>query len=447
MRGGRVAAQKRRRVLTGLLNTLTVPLNLLLVAGLTAGLRRWSGRAPLRLVFWPALLFKLGAGVALGLVYQRQAYVGDTFTLFGEARPLSALARHDVGTYVRTLAQPVATDPGLLAQLISAREPRSFFFVKIISLFNLLTGDNYWLTGLYGSLLGFAGLWAMANALARRFAGTGGAAAVACLFFPSVVFWGAGVLKESLATGAIGAVVAVALAGRGGWSGVARWAGAALLVAGLWLLKYHYCLALVACVGAGTLTDTLARRGQWSRGATVARFGGILLGLVAGGSLLHPNLRADHLLQAVADTHRALHDNLNNCSAAAFADWPPTWPGLLRHAPVALFTGLFRPLPWEARGWLDWPVATENVALLTLSRWAAARWRPQRALPAGALAWTLAALVYVVGLATMLTLATPNFGTLARYKVAYLPVLVYLLLVTFQRNLFPTSQSLPPNAP
>jgi hypothetical protein len=44
----------------------------------------------------------------------------------------------------------------------------------------------------------------------------------------------------------------------------------------------------------------------------------------------------------------------------------------------------------------------------------------------------LAALHYIVILAVLLPLAAPNFGEISRYKVAYLPFFVYLVLAALR---------------
>ncbi len=58
----------------------------------------------------------------------------------------------------------------------------------------------------------------------------------------------------------------------------------------------------------------------------------------------------------------------------------------------------------------------------------------------------LALLLYTVLLATLLALSSPNFGTLLRYKVGFLPFLAYLLLIhpLGQWEAYQQKKALPP---
>ncbi|MEO0331770.1 MAG: hypothetical protein AAF223_08805, partial [Bacteroidota bacterium] len=48
--------------------------------------------------------------------------------------------------------------------------------------------------------------------------------------------------------------------------------------------------------------------------------------------------------------------------------------------------------------------------------------------------WVMSALLFSVLLGILLALSTPNFGTLVRYKVAFSPFLLYVLLVVLLRQ-------------
>jgi hypothetical protein len=97
---------------------------------------------------------------------------------------------------------------------------------------------------------------------------------------------------------------------------------------------------------------------------------------------------------------------------------------VLRYAPKALFSGLFRPFVWEAGNFFQLAAGLENAVLLVLLLTSWPQWRnavrsPQRIL-------IFSAIVYCTLLCIFLALSTPNFGTLARYKVGFLPFFVLL---------------------
>jgi membrane-bound ClpP family serine protease len=47
--------------------------------------------------------------------------------------------------------------------------------------------------------------------------------------------------------------------------------------------------------------------------------------------------------------------------------------------------------------------------------------------------WGVAILIYTSALASVITLSTPNFGTLIRYEVAYMPFLWVLILIVLNK--------------
>jgi hypothetical protein len=82
-------------------------------------------------------------------------------------------------------------------------EPRALFFSKIVSVFSLLTVDNYWVIASYFSLFSFLAAWVLVKTIVQYLARYTVPSMVAFLFFPSVVFWTSGLIKESIAVGGL----------------------------------------------------------------------------------------------------------------------------------------------------------------------------------------------------------------------------------------------------
>ncbi len=98
---------------------------------------------------------------------------------------------------------------------------------------------------------------------------------------------------------------------------------------------------------------------------------------------------------------------------------------VLKNAPWALFSGLFRPFPWEAGTPLKLLISIENIFLMVLS--ATALVNVTRVLRSPNRLLLFSAALYVVLLCVFLALSTPNFGTLARYRVGFLPFFILLI--------------------
>jgi len=153
----------------------------------------------------------LYVGVALGLVYMYYYNANDTWHFFEDAKTLSALARTNWIDYLNFLFTGNAHDS--IWQALFYTQERSLFLVKFISVLAWLrkfisvlawlSADSYWTCALYFSTISFLAAWTLFSVIIRFFENAKPAAALAFLFFPSVVFWSSGLVKETLALAGI----------------------------------------------------------------------------------------------------------------------------------------------------------------------------------------------------------------------------------------------------
>ena len=383
-----------------------------------------SDDVPLKKFFAPALLLKWVVGIGLGLLYLYYYKGGDTFSFYNASLKLTQVARQDFSSYLRFML-------GFGAEVISdmpyAYQPRALFVVKILSFLNLLTHNSYWLASLYFSMFSFSGLWALGNALSvlkiRR-----SAIVISLLLFPSLVFWSSGVIKESLAVGALGflsaSFIQYFIAGKR-LSLVAIVDVLMLLI--LWKVKYYYAgmFLLVTIAGLGTflLSHRYQKAGRW----------GMLLGLYLIISLfgfmlvsvLHPNFYLHRILGVIVDNYHAFISISHPGDAITYKGIEPSLTGILPHVPKALWNGLYAPLPWYGPELFKVIAGIENVILILLTVGALAGLR--RGLSSKKRILLICVIAYCIGLAIFLALSAPNYGTLVRYKVGFLPFLLILM--------------------
>ncbi|HEY4650663.1 MAG TPA: hypothetical protein VIG72_04570, partial [Pontibacter sp.] len=189
-------------------------LNILLLSGLGWLLYRQRWTEKLRPYLLPALGLKLLCGVLLGILYFHYYGVGDTITYFNASQKLTQLAYNDAGAYQRLLLYnefPSETFRKSVPFTRFADFSNSFFLLKIISLLNLLTQSSYYLIGLYFSLFSFWGMARLVAVLSTISPEARKAAIVSLLFFPSVVFWSSGLLKDGVLMGCMCWVMAFVL--------------------------------------------------------------------------------------------------------------------------------------------------------------------------------------------------------------------------------------------
>jgi hypothetical protein len=382
--------------------------------------------APLARAFVPALLYKILMGWLMGAIFTYYYGGGDTLHYFSDAGQLAQLAYRQPLEYLRVLLGWQAPP----STLVYLNQPRALFFDKLVSVVAIISYHNYWIASVYFSLLSFGGCWKLANALSRCYPRYQVAATVALLFYPSVAFWSAGILKESVAVAAITFMVYQTLrldAGSSSW----RQTGGrvlSLLVAAwvLWQLKYYYAGVLIASLLSVVLGLQVAKRLP-----AAVTLGAVLVSWIGGGvliSFLPPLLGIDRLAALLLHKHDTMALLSDSSYMIHFTALDGSFVSFVMNAPWALFSAMFRPLIGEGSTFLQWMAALENTVLLLLAGGALAQ-LPRYKVSPRARWWVLVSFLYITTLGVMLAFASPNFGSLVRYRVAFLPFLVYFILI------------------
>jgi hypothetical protein len=376
--------------------------------------------------FWPALVARLLGGLALGWVFTYYYPQSDTRGFFEDALQVEALLKEDPIAYLGVLTG--GPEHPIWEGLRNAGQPRAQLMVKIQSFVSLISGGNYWLSALYYSFLAFWASWYMVQVVVEVFPATRKAAGLAFLAWPSLLFWGSGIGKESLSMAALFYLVALYVQWQVGkpsplWRHL-PWVVLAAYV--LWGLKYYFAGVAAIAIGAHATLTWLQQLGSQS----IARKCGmaIVIGALAvagfGVMHLHPNFYPDRLPGVVVENYRESYAKSPSDNALHYPELAPTWGSVLRHLPQAALEGIFRPHVLEGGHLFKRMVALENLVLLLMTALALARFRGVWRHPQGN--WIGVTLGYIGVLSAFLALSSPNLGTLIRYKTGFLPFLVYL---------------------
>lgn len=410
-------------------------LNLLLALSLVWWLRREHRRAAPSLRRW--LLPALGWRLLLTAIVGSRPSPDANFMVFWSKGLAVAAWAHPAGAWLLWQGQQIRSGSG---QVLTKYDlSNTLFLIKILGVLNFASLGIVFLNALYLSLFCFVGCWLLARTWAQVFPATPPAApVVALLLWPSVVWWTAGLGKETMLVGCETALVALVLRllyGPPAATGAKRWQRLAYLTLSLllaWLayrMRFFFALPLLGVLVALAGLRGAAQLG-WP-GATSSRWQLIALLLVAGvggglGLRLFPN--------EVNFYTEQLYEQYTFGSAASVGrphlEYPrlaPTGPSLLAHAPLAVAQVLTRPWLGESRSLFYTGVGLENLGLLlllTLATLAVVRGRPGH-LPVVVVVLLLA---YFLLTATFIGLSTPNLGTMHRYRAALLPWLLLLLL-------------------
>lgn len=376
--------------------------------------------------FWPAFILKMFAGIALGLMYRYYYPGGDTFTYYQDAVKLASLAGWDVKHYLHFLW---SSDPSMpIWDALSFQQPRALFLSKVASIIGLFAGSHYWIMASYFSLISFICAWLLVKEIVQYHSKARVPAAIAFLFFPSIVFWTSGLLKESLAMACLFflTVCFIRLWRRARISPI-RWVVLPVACWILWNLKYYF-VAVWLPVAATAMVMRLFFEPRIKRSATglyiLIWFGLFLIPLCLAG-FIHPNFHPERFLEVIVWNNNAFMALSDREDVITFATLQPNAWSILKNSPQALFAGLFQPLFWNVSNVLQGLAALENFVLMLL--FVTTMWRlvTTRSNVVDRLAVPL--VVYIVLLCVFITLSTPNLGTLSRYRVGFLPFFVLLI--------------------
>ncbi|MDB5273047.1 MAG: hypothetical protein JWO58_1414 [Chitinophagaceae bacterium] len=386
---------------------------------------------PLYSWFYTTLVLKVLSGLAMGALYLYYYGSGDVLNTYTNVSRFAVLFYSDNAKFMDIYFHNhfIGSEELAFKELFS-QSPRQWFFVKLIVPLGILI-DNYWMLNVYVSVFSFLGLWNLANRIVSIFSISKTAVVIAFLLFPSVVFWSSGMIKESVLLGSIGFCMSFYLK----WVYERRRPEVLELIIFLlglliiWNIKYYVFSILFFLMITHFIHRMVVASFPWLREYRVHRiviYYLVLANLGLSAGWIHPNLSIDNLYHALHSNYvdtifSSKGQNVFYLTHFEQDEWGMVW-----DLPKALFFGLFGPFVNSGKGWIAWLAVLENYVLLLIATYfvvdqSRKKWK----------GWTLEHLIvvnYIVLMASFLSFASPNWGSLMRYKVSFTPLFILLLL-------------------
>ncbi|MEQ6120569.1 hypothetical protein [Reichenbachiella sp. MALMAid0571] len=395
-------------------------LNLLVIGGFSYFIYLRLNNSPARKLYFPALFFKVACGLALGLLYFYYYQKGDTVFYFNAAKDL---LKFPIADYLQEV----------FFTKIPYNQRSTLPMVKITSLFLWVTGSNYWLATIYFSLFSFCGCFYFVHQLAKKYPEFKMTAAISFLFYPSVMFWSSGILKESVVFGIVmflsGFLIRYYF-----WRKINIWQ-VFIFMTGGWLmlvLKYYIAAVFLPVVVVVFLLSFANNSDKIKNSKPVYKYFGLVLlvaGVVIWASNMQYNLDITRIFSVVKDNQQQILATGNPENMIHFLDESQSILMVFPNLIIALFSGLFGPVFPQMTSFLQVTLCIENLMVLVLFFTSLNRKikvsDDNRVLIYGGV-------IYILILATLLSYATPDFGTLTRYKVYFMP---YFLMFILCKNL------------
>jgi len=300
------------------------------------------------------------------------------------------------------------------------------FMFKLIGLIEAILVPSYWLTTLVFAVFAFTGKWALFKYLSGKYPLVVKPLAIAILFIPSVLFWGSGILKDTMCLGSLCWLIVHF------WKfiddpkrNIYRIIWITLFFKIIVILKAYLVLALI---GPAALYVYNTHKPNFNINLIKYLMLPIVIAVfvVSSGAILS-NIAATSQkyqldqLEKKAEGFRSYHTYLAKTQGQSFyslgeVSYTPL--GIISKIPAAFNVTYFRPYPWEINEPLQFLSALESIMLFLVSIYLLVHvgmTRILRILRNDKIVSMLILYAFILGISIGLT--AYNFGALVRFKI------------------------------
>jgi hypothetical protein len=381
--------------------------------------------------YYYLISLKVTAGLLLGIIYFNYYKVGDTNLYLHEFDTLSKIFFYDFKSYVDLIFFREGSLDFKNA-LYTFPKPRAYTFIRIVSPFYILSGSNYWILSIYLSLFSFFGLWILSNTLLKLFNLNSLAVMISFFVFPSVVFWSAGVIKESLIIGMMGIMISIILkfVHQQEKFSILNFFILSVFAGILLLVKFYYFAVLTAVIVPYGIVVVFSKKVALLRNKKAYRIL-FLFSLIAVmtfiSSFADPKLGAGIIFETLFLNYDFTLYTSKGLNTFVFEGLNSDPESFLVHIPKALLYGLFGPFLWQCKKIISLVNGIENtILLIAFITFLIENVKKEKLLKIDIKEISLT--IYIAVLAIFMAFASPNWGSLVRYKIGFLPFFLLLIL-------------------
>jgi len=410
--------------------------------------------------FMNALIVRFVSAIVMALVYQYYYDGGgDTHTYFTYTLRIREVFYESKSDFFTLMFLP-PKDAFLLSKVFGVGAPyyadhSSNLVIRITVILSYIFFNTYILISFIYTLFCFYGCWKIFSLFQQLYPHLEKEFALACLFLPSVCFWGTGILKDPICLGALGTVTyhiyklffeRTKIIGR-----------LLIILCCFWLLKNLKFYILLAFLPAYTFWIVYRYKETITSPFMKSVFSPFvfLISTVLGGYLLYKvaaisqRYSFDSIIRTAKDTQNWLYysSQIQGGSGYSLGNIEYSLSGIIKVAPKAINVALFRPYLWEARKPILIPAALEGLISLfftirLLYKAGFARFfRLVMTNPE-----VQFCLVFSIIFAFAVGFTSYNFGSLIRYKIPLMPfyyIALFILSDKDKSTIFAEKQKLP----
>jgi hypothetical protein len=387
------------------------------------------------------LFVKLFGAIAVCLIYQYYYTGGDTTNYFNSALAISNLLDKDPSVFFQVLAGDNSMEiysnfDTSTGYPIYWQDKNAFFVSRLIVPLIFLSGKTFIVSSVLLAWFCYSGLWRLFLLFNYQFPKIQKQLSISILFIPSVVFWGSGLLKDTITLSAVGwytyhfYIFFIQKKYKSG-SGIFIFVSAYLLIA----IKPYILFALLPGSLVWLSNERIARiKNRFLRFIAAP----LLIAIGFGLGFFALSQMSDFLgLYAIDNVlERAVVVNLDQKqdyyggNSFDIGEFDATIGSMLGKAHLAISYALFGPFLWEVRNPVMLLSAIENTYIMLLTIFLLFRLKFFgffRLIGKNPL--LLFSVLFALFFAFSVGIATSNFGSLVRLKIPCIPFYVSSLFV------------------
>jgi len=400
--------------------------------------------------FVKGLTFKIFGGISFALVYVFYYDGGDTHTYFLDSRVLSKLLFEDTRAALSILNNNLTAINYSSFNLNTSwphsyvwKDPNTFTVVRYTTLLNLLGSQTYLPTTILVGCFSYIGVWKLFRLFHSFYPQYTQYLSIAILFMPSFVFWGSGIMKD---TYIIGSTCWIS------YNFYQIFIARKKVYVNLFFFIVNF--IIIINIKSYILISLLPSMLIWLNQAYIRKIKSALfrvillpftlLFMTITGFYIFGNVgesmgdygNVDSAIEKAKVTQQdLLREDSYGSNSYDLGEIDGSFLGMLKLAPSAIFTALYRPFITEIGGALMALSAVENFILLLFTIYiiintgSRKMFRIAKANPL--IAYSI---VFSIILAFGVGIATANFGAMVRYKIPLIPFYFSGLFLIYKIN-------------
>lgn len=397
--------------------------------------------------YMSGLFAKLLGGLGVCVIYSFYYGGGDTINYYNSDVVMLNLMVKSPSAFMSILSGNLSMDNFFVFDTDTGfpnyyYDKHTFIVVRLTTFICLMGFRSYLITTFLLAWFCYSGIWRLFTLFCGEFPILTKQFAIALFYVPSVVFWGSGLLKDTITLSAIC------------WFSYSFYKALIMrenMIKNLVFLVIS--MYLIVAIKAYILYSLLPGAFLWLAYSNLGNISNKIIRyivapfLLFGGSisifLLLQQLgkemgkfNVDEILQRAVITQQDLIKEYNGGNTFDIGKFDATIPSMLSKAPIAIVSGLFRPFIWESQNIVMIISAIENTVLAFFTIYIILKLRIfyfitfLRKNPI---------LIYIfsfsICFAFSVGLSTPNFGSLVRYRIPSIPFfLISLILLSYYYN-------------